>query len=107
MTSIQNQTHTTYYKILKSYLENRKFRSTAIGENSIFHQSKQCSWTYLILNIYIRSLTTTYTITETFHDDTIIMTINEDPIIASKRLQTTLIYIRNGKSKLTKQNPRK
>jgi hypothetical protein len=88
-----------YFRLLKSYLTDRKFRARGNGEvsNSFNIQSGVPQGSVLgpILYVLYTSDLPTITVTTTgiFADDTIILTGHEDPITAARRLQSHLDHL--------------
>ena len=105
------------YKILKSYLENRYFLIKYMEEYTSLHPVPSGVPQGSILDpllylIYTTDLpTTSDSTTATFADDTAVLTIRENPAIATHRLQTNLneiqLWLKNGVWRSLKQSQSK
>jgi hypothetical protein len=90
-----------YFRLLKSYLSDRKFRTRVNEEVSnsfnIHSGVPQRSALGPILHVYVLYTsdlpTTTVTTTGTFADDMVILTSHKDPAAAPRRLQSHLNHL--------------
>jgi hypothetical protein len=85
--------HIQYFRLLKSYLSDRKFRTRVNEEvsNSFNIQSGVPQGSVLgpiLYVLYTSDLPTTTVTTGTFADDTVIFTSHEDSVAATRRLQS-------------------